>query len=109
MNELFEKVLKANREYVALVNADSADQVAALEVCKALMDEVIDRGLCTEYREYCESLERNGEELVPCSGNCRICPYLSFEPGFPGEELTCCTAPGREHIISADFDVSAVI
>ena len=54
MTELFEKVLKANREYVALVNADSADQIAALEVCRGLMGEIIDRGLCTEYREYCE-------------------------------------------------------
>jgi hypothetical protein len=54
MNELFERVMDANRRYVSLVNEGSADQLAALEVCRGLMDEVRERGLCTEYRDYVE-------------------------------------------------------
>lgn len=60
MKELFENVLKANREYVALVNADSPDQIPALVVCRKFMEKVISRDLCTEYREYCESLDPKG-------------------------------------------------
>lgn len=61
MTKLFEKVLSENKKYVALVEADSTEQVAQLDVCRALMDEVVALGLFSEYRDYCDTLiAKNG-------------------------------------------------
>ena len=49
------------------------------------------------------------ETSSPCSECGPCCRFLASGDGFPGENVTYCSAPGNEHIISVDFDLSAVI
>lgn len=55
--ELFENVLTANREYVALLDCDSSaeDQNKALAKCLDAFRLVIAANLCTEYKDYCDA------------------------------------------------------
>lgn len=70
-----------------------------------------------EWLAECEAMEAMfqgdgcGEAGAGCScsecGPC--CRFLKCGDGFPGEQVTYCSAPGNEHIIDVDFDESAVI
>lgn len=48
-------------------------------------------------------------DVGPCAECGPCCRFLRSGSGFPGEDVTYCSAPGNEHIIDVDFDVSAVI
>ena len=54
-NKLFESVLKANREYTAMLNDESTAeaQEKALAKCREVFELVIKANLCNEYSDYC--------------------------------------------------------
>lgn len=71
-----------------------------------------------EWLAECEAMEAmfpdsgdggEAEAGLPCSECGPCCRFLRSGDGFPGECVTYCSAPGNEHIIDVDFDVSAVI
>lgn len=57
MKNLFLDQLELNRQYVALLSCDStaAEQEAALDACGRHMAVIIEAGLATEYRVFCET------------------------------------------------------
>ncbi len=71
----------------------------------------------TEWLAECEAMEAMSRNDgcceagagLPCSECGPCCRFLCSGTGFPGEQVTYCSAPGNEHIIDVDFDVSAVI
>lgn len=74
----------------------------------------------TEWLAECEAMEAvlpdgecgndgEAETNSPCPECGPCCRFLSVGDGFPGENVTYRSAPGNEHIISVDFDLSAVI
>ena len=60
-NELtFKTVLSANKDYVeAVKNNERAEvQLNLLKQCEILMNDILNRGLANEYREYCEKVNK---------------------------------------------------
>lgn len=53
-------------------------------------------------------VEALGADPDPCSG-CWGCKHLGSGAGYPGEYVYHCSCPGREHIISIEFNQVAVI